>query len=343
MGVAQRVTPKARRGQKLSPTESGLIRSHDAHPSGNLVLSTARDPIYATNMIREIAAAICFSACGATVALAAPPTEEAIPIWPDLAPGETTKDLGTPLPPNPADPTITRVTKITHPTMRAYLPQEGATGAAVVVLPGGGFRYVVPNLEGSEAATFLNALGTAVFVLNYRTTEGSKSPERWRRPLQDSQRAIRYLRTNAKRWSLDPKKIGLLAFSAGGQVGAIHIGDFGDAYKKIDAVDEASARPDFAMLIYPWNVADAKGEMMPQVKISKAAPPTFLVHTDDDRSSALGSVGIYTALHRAGVSGEIHVYKNGGHGYGTRARDGSMIGSWSARASDWLRARGLTK
>jgi acetyl esterase/lipase len=295
-------------------------------------------------MTSKYAAPILFSAfCALTASNGQSPDGEAIPIWPDLAPGETTKSPGTPLPARPADPTITRVTKVTHPTMRAYLPKEGATGAAVVVLPGGGFRYVVPNLEGSEAATFLNALGTAVFVLNYRTTEDGKAPERWRRPLQDSQRAIRFLRANAKRWSLDPKKIGLLAFSAGGQVGAIHIGDFGDAYEKIDAVDEANARPDFAMLIYPWNVANSKGEMMSQVKISKSAPPTFLVHTDDDRSSALGSVGIYTALHRAGVSGEIHVYKNGGHGYGTRARKGSMIGSWTERATDWLRVRGLAE
>lgn len=223
-------------------------------------------------------------------------------------------------------PPITRVEKITHPTMEAFLA-------------GGGFRYVVPNLEGSEAAEFLNELGIAVFVLNYRTNGDTKAPKRWLRPLQDSQRAIRYLRANAERWKLDPKKIGLLAFSAGGQVGAIHIGDHGDAYGKIDAVDEQSARPDFAMLVYPWNVANAKGEMMPEVKISKAAPPTFLVHTDDDNATSLSAVGIYSALKRAGVSAELHIYMNGGHGYGTCDRKDSVIGSWSEGAAQWLKLR----
>jgi acetyl esterase/lipase len=208
-------------------------------------------------------------------------------------------------------------------------------------LPGGGFRYVVPDLEGSEAAGFLNRLGIAVFVLNYRTT-ADDAADKWRRPLQDSQRAIRYLRAHAQQWNLDPKKIGLLAFSAGGQVGAIHLGDIGDAYEKIDVVDEQSARPDFAMLIYPWNVADkTTGDLMPEIKLGKSAPPTFLVHTDDDQSSALGSASIYMALKKSGVSAELHVYQNGGHGYGVRERDGSVIGTWSERAADWLRIRGI--
>jgi acetyl esterase/lipase len=225
--------------------------------------------------------------------------------------------------------------------MRTYLPKGGGNGAAVLVLPGGGFGYVVPNLEGSEAAEFLNPLGISVFVLNYRTKVGNET-EMWKRPLQDSQRAIRFLRANAERWGLDTKKIGLLAFSAGGQVGAIHIGDCGDAYEKLDAVDEQSARPDFAMLVYPWNVGDNQtGVLMPEVKIGDSAPPTFLVHTDDDKSSALGAAALYMALKKAGVSAELHVYQNGGHGYGTREREGSVIGTWKDRAADWLRVRGI--
>ncbi len=164
----------------------------------------------------------------------------------------------------------------------------------------------------------------------------------WRRPLQDSQRAIRFLRKNADRWGLDPAKIGLLAFSAGGQVGAVHIGEIGDAYDRIDALDELSARPDFAMLVYPWNVGDnASGKLMAAIKLGKSAPPTFLVHTDDDKSSALGAAAIYMELKKAGVSAELHVYQNGGHGYGTRDREGSVIGTWKDRAADWLRLRGL--
>jgi acetyl esterase/lipase len=262
-----------------------------------------------------------------------------IPIWPDLAPGETERHPGTALPDNPQDkPPITRVEKITQPTLRAYLPQHGANGTAIVILPGGGFRYVVPDLEGSEAAAFLNPLGIAVFVLNYRT-DATNAPDKWRRPLQDSQRAIRFVRANAARWNLDPKKIGMLAFSAGGQVGAIHLGEFGDAYAAVDAIDEQSARPDFALLVYPWNVADkTTGELMPEIRLGASSPPTFLIHTGDDASSSLGSIGIYVALKKAGVATELHIYENGGHGYGTREREGSLIGTWPLRAATWLRA-----
>ena len=267
---------------------------------------------------------------------------ERIAIWPDLAPGESAKQQGTALASRAADqPPITRVEKITQPTLEAFLPEGGGNGAAVLVLPGGGFGYVVPDLEGSETAAFLNPLGISVFVLSYRTKLGDES-ELWRRPLQDSQRAIRFLRNNADRWHLDPERIGLLAFSAGGQVGAVHLGEIGDAYEKIDALDDLSARPDFALLIYPWNVGDnATGKLMEAIKLGKSAPPTFLVHTDDDRSSALGAASIYMELKKAGVSAELHIYQNGGHGYGTRERQGSVIGSWKDRAADWLRVRGI--
>lgn len=266
---------------------------------------------------------------------------EVIPVWQDFAPGETTKASGTSLPTRSQDkPTITRVKDITAPTMEVFAPEGESNGAAVLILPGGGFGYVVPDLEGSEAAHILNKLGITVFVLNYRTSTTGPNGA-WRKPLQDSQRAIRQIRANAEKWRLDPKKIGLLAFSAGGQVGAIHIGAFGDAYELTDAIDQVSARPDFALLVYPWRVANDAGELMPEIKITEDSPPSFLVHTHDDASSSIGSALIYANLKRSKVDGELHVYHNGGHGYGVRSRPGSNIGTWSDRAVDWLNARGL--
>lgn len=266
---------------------------------------------------------------------------EIIPVWPDLAPGETDRLTGTALAPREADPTITRVEGITSPTLQVMRPKETANGTAVVILPGGGFRYVVPNLEGSEAGEILNALGITAFVLNYRTTSAGPAGA-WKRPLQDSQRAIRLIRANAAEWNLNPDKVGLLAFSAGGQVGAIHIGDHGDAYKAIDAVDTQSARPDFAMLVYPWQLADGKtGDLMPDITLSDQAPPTFIVHTHDDQSSSLGAAGVYVALKMHNVPAEIHVYETGGHGYGTRVRAKSNISTWTDRATDWLVNRRL--
>ena len=255
-----------------------------------------------------------------TLSLAHTQAIEVIPVWPDLAPGESHKHTGTAQPPKVADPTITRVEAITFPTLQVMRPKRTANGTAIVILPGGGFRYVVPNLEGSEAGEIFNTLGITAFVLNYRTTNTGPAAE----------------------WDLDPKKIGLLAFSAGGQVGAIHIGNQGDAYNPIDSTDEQSARPDFAMLIYPWRLADAKtGDLMPAIQLSQNSPPTFIVHTHDDQSSSLGAAGVYIALKKHNVPAEIHIYETGGHGYGTRDRPKSNIGTWSNRALEWLVNRQL--
>ncbi len=270
-----------------------------------------------------------------------------IALWPALAPGETTKKTGDEMPRREADnPPITRVENITAPTLALYpAPKEKANGVGVLILPGGGFGRVVTDLEGSEAATWLNGLGISAYVLGYRTTTGADTEikvDPWRRPLQDSQRAIRHLRSHAADYGLDPAKIGLLGFSAGGQVGAIHLTQEEASYDAIDKIDEASFRPDFSLLVYPWRVADEKtGQLMPQIVPSAKMPPGFIVHTDDDASSSLGSALIYLGMKQHKVSGELHVYQNGGHGYGTRARPDSVIGTWTDRATDWLRLRGL--
>lgn len=278
---------------------------------------------------------------------------ETIPLWPDLAPGETTKNPGTALPLRPEDnPPITRVENITAPTLALFpAPKEKANGVGVLILPGGGFGKVVPDMEGSEAAAWLNDLGISAYVLSYRTTTGvdpaaeaAAKAEPWKRPLQDSQRGIRHLRANAAEYGLDPAKIGLLGFSAGGQVAAIHLTSETAAYDAIDAVDEAGFRPDFSMLIYPWRVADeTTGSLIAPIVPSAKMPPGFIVHTDDDKSSSLGAALVYLGMKKHGVSGELHVYQNGGHGYGTRDRPNSVIGTWTGRATDWLRIRGLAE
>ena len=272
---------------------------------------------------------------------------ETIPVWPDLAPGETTKKTGDALPARPTDiPPITRVENITSPTLDVFpAPADKANGVGVLILPGGGFGRVVPDMEGAEAAKWLNGLGISAFVLNYRTTTGADEPiteKPWLRPVQDSQRALRHLRKHAEKFGLDPEKIGLLGFSAGGQVAAIHATQLGTHYEAIDAVDTVSQRPDFLLLVYPWRVADDATEtLMPEIVPSEETPPGFIVHTDDDKSSSLGSALIYLGMKRHGVSGELHVYQNGGHGYGTRDRPDSVIGTWTDRGTDWLRLKGL--
>ncbi|MDB4476837.1 alpha/beta hydrolase [Rhodopirellula sp.] len=270
------------------------------------------------------------------------PITEPIFVWPDLAPEETERTSGTQLPMRAVDkPPIIRIEKIRRPPMSVYPATRNANGSAVLILPGGGFGKVVPNLEGSEAADWLCELGVTCFVLNYRTRlpNNAKEPG-WKRPLQDAQRAMRWIRANADQWNLDRDQIGLLAFSAGGQVGAILITDEKASYEPIDQVDEQSFRPDFAMLVYPWNMYDNKTDkLMPVIKVTKSTSPSFIIHTHDDGSTSLGSVLLYADMKRQKVPAELHVYETGGHGYGTRDRPNSNIGSWTDRATDWLERR----
>ena len=270
--------------------------------------------------------------------------DSSLSVWPNLAPGETSRETGTPQPRRKGEnPPITRLIKIRRPTLDVFLPTK-PNGTAILILPGGGFMKVVPDMEGSEAAPFLNQLGIAVFVLRYRTNETTpKAESAWLRPLQDAQRAMRLIRSKAAEWKIKPDRVGVLGFSAGGQVASIlHTAEGEAVYKSIDATDEQSYQPNFSLLIYPWRVLDDKtGQLLPQIRLSKKSPPAFIVHTHDDGSSSIGSVLIYAGLKRHNVSAELHIYENGGHGYGMRARKNSNIGTWPARATDWLVRRGL--
>lgn len=287
----------------------------------------------------------CAALSGGVRAEANEPTTipvESIRIWPNLAPGETSCDEGSPLAVVPTEqPPVSRVTGITCPTLDLYVPRATPIQSAILIVPGGGFARVVTNKEGSEAAEWLASIGVAAGVLKYRTAvDGQIDP--WRRPLQDSQRALRVLRKRARDWDLPEDRIGIMGFSAGGQVAAMHMTQENATYQPIDAMDQESVRPSFAMLIYPWNVVQGDGiELRDEIKLTTASPPTFLVHAHDDTSSSLGSVAIYLGLKRHGVPAELHIYQNGGHGYGMRVIPNSDISTWPQRATDWLMRRNL--
>jgi acetyl esterase/lipase len=258
-------------------------------------------------------------------------------VWPGLAPGETTRNRGETLPFRENEkPRVTRVMKISQPTFTVHLAEQ-PNGAAVVILPGGGFAKVVPDKEGTEVAQWLNQQGIAAFVLSYRTNEDRRVPG-WVKPLQDAQRMMALVRSQAKRHGLKADRIGLAGFSAGGQVAAKLLCDQGKlSYQRIDDVDDVSHRPDFAMLIYPWRIYDtATGSLMTGVKVSEDVPPTFIVHTDDDASTSLGAVLFYAELKKRKIAAELHVYGDGGHGYGLRKVPGSQISTWIDHAAHWL-------
>jgi acetyl esterase/lipase len=280
--------------------------------------------------------------CGTLDASAA--ETKPLDVWPNLAPGETTRLAGEALPARAGeDPPITRVTNVTRPTMTVHRPEK-PNGTAVVILPGGGFSRVVPDLEGTEAADWLNRHGVTAFVLSYRTTADPKTPG-WIKPLQDAERALSLIRSQADQWGLQKDRIGLLGFSAGGQVACRLLSNENKkTYDRIDAVDDIAHRPDFSILIYPWNMYDAKTESLIEgIAIPKSCPPTYIVHTDDDRSSSLGAVLFYTGLKKQAIPAELHVYGNGGHGYGLRPQKGSQISTWPDHAAHWLGTRGLLK
>ena len=265
---------------------------------------------------------------------------EVYDVWPALAPGETERSRGEILPYRATEkPRVTRVVKISRPTYTVHLAEK-PNGSAVIILPGGGFGKVVPDKEGTEAAVWLNAQGISAFVLSYRTTENRQTPG-WIKPLQDAQRLMALIRSQAGRYGLQKDRIGLVGFSAGGQVAAKLLCDQGKlAYEPVDAVDEVSHRPDFSLLIYPWNIYDKEQQTLIEgVTVSANCPPVFLAHTDDDASSSLGAVLFYAELKKLGIHSELHVYGNGGHGYGLRRVEGSLISSWTMHATHWLKTR----
>lgn len=281
----------------------------------------------------------------AQCALAAYEPDEIIDIWPDLAPGETTKNTGEVLPRRENEnPPATRIAGITQPRLHVFKPPAGKNfGTAVLIFPGGGYNYVVGDKEGSEAAEWLNGLGITAFVVHYRTRPkvNAANAPLWLRPVQDGQRALSLVRQRAKEWGLKPDQIGVMGFSAGGQAAALVATRFSPRdYAALDEIDNVSCRPNFCVLVYPWQIADEKiGGLIEAVTVTKATPPTLLVHAHDDGATSLGSVYFYTAMKKLGLPCELHIYESGGHGYGMRPAQGMPIHTWTDRVTDWLKQR----
>lgn len=257
-------------------------------------------------------------------------------VWPGTPPGDK-PNLGPELWNGTA---ITGV--VSTPTIAVYRPpKEKDTGAAVLICPGGGFYQLSMGHEGWDVATWLNSIGVTGVLLKYRIPNREGMP-RFLAALQDAQRAMSIIRSKAKEWGLDPKRIGILGFSAGGQVGADVETNFDQRkYDAIDDIDKAETRPDFAVLIYPGGIAVRGSEtpaVTPDVRVSKDTPPTFLAISNDDRGGPENAVYLYLALKRVGVPAELHVYGEGGHGYGIRPGNAPHA-SWPARVADWMIAR----
>jgi acetyl esterase/lipase len=244
------------------------------------------------------------------------------------------------------------VTNVSRPTLAVYAPRSKNTGAAVVVFPGGGFQVLAIDLEGTEICDWLTSRGITCVLLKYRVPG---TPYDWRRKtypddfalsvpsLQDAQRAIRLVRFHAARWHVDPHKVGVIGFSAGGFLVAETSTDFKrQLYKPVDAADRESDRPDFAMAIYPGHLALDDGRLNPNLPVTQETPPTFLVQAEDDYVDGVNqSLVYYAALAKAHVPAQMHLYAHGGHAFGLR-RTQLPITGWPALAEAWLQTIGVS-
>jgi acetyl esterase/lipase len=264
-------------------------------------------------------------------------------LWPGKPPGETKE-----LPPE-ADQTkpedrliagrrIIKLGNVSTPQLAIHRPpKEIDTGVAVVICPGGGHHILAFDLEGTEVAEWLNGIGVTGIVLKYRVP--FRHPDkRWLSAVQDGQRAMSLVRKNAAEWNLDPKRIGMLGFSAGGELAAlVSLLDDQRQYDLVDEADQVSFRPDFAILIYPGGLVDNTTQAMrDHVRVSKQSPPMFFVHAFDDNVSVLNSLLLASELKKAGVSAEAHVYAKGGHGYGLRHVSELPVTDWPKACEAWM-------
>lgn len=228
------------------------------------------------------------------------------------------------------------VSDIHRPSITAYLPKDGATGVGVVIAPGGGHSRLLVDNAGHNIARALNARGIAGFVLKYRLAREEGSPYTIEgHALDDAKRAIRLIRSQAGGWGLDPEKIGIMGFSAGGEVAVLAATsyDAGDP-NATDAVERQSSRPAFQALVYPGSVQ--------RLKLSSEMPPSFLVCGEDDRLDiSQGLPELYVGLKKAGASAELHVYAGVGHGFGLGGSEDGPVSKWLDRFSEWLGAVGL--
>jgi endo-1,4-beta-xylanase len=283
--------------------------------------------------------AVCLSLFVSGLALAADHPE--IPLWANGAPGSEGKTAKEVYEPPTKDHSYLKVTSVHNPSLTVFLPpRETATGAAMVIAPGGGHQFLNFDQEGTYVAEYFNSIGVAGFVLKYRLAREPGSTYKVDDAVADAQRAIRLIRSRAGDWQVNPARVGLMGFSAGGEVAASASTRF-DAGKaeSADPIERQSSRPDFDALIYPGIRAE-------NYTIPKDMPVTFMLCADNDRGPSNALAGLYPMLKAAGVKTEVHIYSSGGHGFGINPNTRSqspVATTWQSRLGDWLGDIGMLK
>lgn len=276
------------------------------------------------------------------------PGHTQIPIWPGTPP-----DAAAQYAPGPEYATnistsegpLTWVRNVTIPTMTVYSPPGMNTGVAMVVFPGGGYNELAMNLEGTEICDWLNSKGITAVLLKYRVPLKKIGPYRDAPlALEDAQRTIELVRFHAAEWNIDLHKIGVIGFSAGGHMVAATSTHYDHrSYPSVDAADQESCRPDFAVACYPGHLWDGGDDLRlnPNVPVTAHTPPTFLLQAENDNVDGVNqALTYYVALKNAGVPVEMHLYAQGGHGFGLRHAE-LPIGGWPQLVERWLKTIGM--
>lgn len=229
-----------------------------------------------------------------------------------------------------------RITNVSKPTLTLFQVKraDGLPAPAIIVCPGGGYSYCVVDKEGSEIARWLNKNGISALVLKYRTPNNREGA------FQDVQRALSLTRTNAAEWGIDAKRLGVIGFSAGGNLAAKASAPVGSrSYTEIDDIDQQSCMPDFAILVYPAYLDDKTGKVAADLNLKAGIPPTLIVHSEDDKRHVTGSKAYHEALKAAEIAHEFKLYPTGGHGYGLHCEREAKI--WPDDALKWLVSVGI--
>jgi acetyl esterase/lipase len=265
-----------------------------------------------------------------------------LPLWPSGVPGGAANlpaeaDTTTPQQPLIAGRPIIRLSNVANPTLTVYSPSGINTGAAVVVFPGGGYQILAIDLEGTEVCDWLNSIGVTCVLVKYRVPNTGPYPKS-AAALQDAQRAVGIARQHAAEWHIDPKRVGVLGFSAGAHLSAALSTHYDKRlYDAVDDADKQSCRPDFAVILYPGYLALAEQDMAPNPEIHPTAdtPPSFLVQAEDDTVHVENALVYFTQLKNAKVPAELHIYAQGGHGYGLRPSELPVTG-WPETLEAWM-------
>jgi acetyl esterase/lipase len=270
------------------------------------------------------------------------PGHSSLALWPHGAPGAVDLgaeiDLTTPKDGQPGEKPIVRLSNVSAPTLTVYSPAGKNTGAAVVVFPGGAYHVLAMDLEGTEVCDWLTAAGVTCVLLKYRVPDSGPYPKS-SAALEDAQRALGMVRMHAGEWGLDAKRVGVLGFSAGAHLAAALGTHFEKRlYDAVDAADQLSCRPDFAVIVYPGYLALSEKNFAANadIQVTEHNPPSFIVQTEDDPVHVENSTVYFLALKNARVPVEMHIYAEGGHGYGLRSS--AAIGAWPRLVEEWMRA-----